>query len=371
MFPAPRQRWVEAMSHSDEAISSITHPTLMVHGRDDQVIPLATSLRLNQLDRRQSGAHLRAAVDTGPRSNTLPSSPSSQPTSSTPTRPRERLPGAHRWGRHRWHVGGYRAAPNRRGRRHHRHRPELAGVRSGDHDHWPDAASLARRSACTRRSLRSVTSARVSGCATYRATSSETSRHRSRPKPASQAAAASCDPSCTGSCRPAFDRPSARVSLGVSVDRISTRMVAASMSISAMDEAGDTTWSSAPTASRLVPAPDFPNAPSPQYTGQSVWRITPPRPADVECRHFFLGGPAKVGFTPVSRDEMYLFVLERTPADLPPVRANWSARWSAFCSTTAARWRRSVIRSQRRLRLSFARSKRSSCQHPGMSVASC
>jgi 2-hydroxymuconate-semialdehyde hydrolase len=48
MFPAPRQRWVDAMSHSEQDIRGIAHPTLMVHGRDDKVIPLSTSLTLNQ-----------------------------------------------------------------------------------------------------------------------------------------------------------------------------------------------------------------------------------------------------------------------------------------------------------------------------------
>ena len=46
MFPAPRQRWVDAMSHPEEAIREISSPTLLVHGRDDQVIPLATSLTM-------------------------------------------------------------------------------------------------------------------------------------------------------------------------------------------------------------------------------------------------------------------------------------------------------------------------------------
>lgn len=49
MFPAPRQRWVDALSTPDEAIAGIAAPTLIVHGRDDRVIPLATSLRLNDL----------------------------------------------------------------------------------------------------------------------------------------------------------------------------------------------------------------------------------------------------------------------------------------------------------------------------------
>lgn len=57
----------------------------------------------------------------------------------------------------------------------------------------------------------------------------------------------------------------------------------------------------------------FPGAPGPEYTGQSVWRMFVPRPPWVEHRHYFLGGTAKVGWTPISATEMYLFVVERTP----------------------------------------------------------
>ncbi|MCP3767398.1 MULTISPECIES: FAD-dependent monooxygenase [unclassified Streptomyces] len=57
----------------------------------------------------------------------------------------------------------------------------------------------------------------------------------------------------------------------------------------------------------------FPGAPRPEYTGQSVWRMFVPRPPGVDRRHYFLGGEAKVGWTPVSATRMYLFVVERTP----------------------------------------------------------
>ncbi|MBI5721703.1 MAG: FAD-dependent oxidoreductase [Burkholderiales bacterium] len=57
----------------------------------------------------------------------------------------------------------------------------------------------------------------------------------------------------------------------------------------------------------------FPSAPEPQYTGQSVWRIAARRPAEIERRHYFLGGPVKVGLTPVSADQMYMFLLETGP----------------------------------------------------------
>jgi pimeloyl-ACP methyl ester carboxylesterase len=49
MFPAPRQRWVDAMALPDDELRSIIVPTLLFHGRDDQVIPLDTSLRLLHL----------------------------------------------------------------------------------------------------------------------------------------------------------------------------------------------------------------------------------------------------------------------------------------------------------------------------------
>ena len=48
MFPAPRQRWVEAMQSPEAAIRALPHETLVVHGREDQVIPLSNSLTLSQ-----------------------------------------------------------------------------------------------------------------------------------------------------------------------------------------------------------------------------------------------------------------------------------------------------------------------------------
>ena len=47
MFPAPRQRWVDAMASAEADIRALPHETLVVHGREDRVIPLATSLTLS------------------------------------------------------------------------------------------------------------------------------------------------------------------------------------------------------------------------------------------------------------------------------------------------------------------------------------
>jgi pimeloyl-ACP methyl ester carboxylesterase len=49
MFPAPRQRWVEAMRTPDDDLRKIPHDTLVIHGREDQVIPEQTSIALHQM----------------------------------------------------------------------------------------------------------------------------------------------------------------------------------------------------------------------------------------------------------------------------------------------------------------------------------
>jgi 2-hydroxymuconate-semialdehyde hydrolase len=48
MFPAPRQRWVDAMASPEADIRALPHETLVIHGREDKVIPLQTSLTLAQ-----------------------------------------------------------------------------------------------------------------------------------------------------------------------------------------------------------------------------------------------------------------------------------------------------------------------------------
>ncbi|HEX8519050.1 MAG TPA: alpha/beta fold hydrolase [Pseudonocardia sp.] len=49
MFPAPRQASVDALTVDETLVRGLPHRTLVVHGRDDRVIPLANSLRLVEL----------------------------------------------------------------------------------------------------------------------------------------------------------------------------------------------------------------------------------------------------------------------------------------------------------------------------------
>jgi 2-hydroxymuconate-semialdehyde hydrolase len=49
MFPEPRQKSVAAMANNEMYLRSVKHQTLIVHGREDRVIPLENSLQLIQL----------------------------------------------------------------------------------------------------------------------------------------------------------------------------------------------------------------------------------------------------------------------------------------------------------------------------------
>ena len=61
----------------------------------------------------------------------------------------------------------------------------------------------------------------------------------------------------------------------------------------------------------------FPDADQAEYTGQTVWRLYTTRPAGIDRRHFFLGGPHKIGLSPVSQTHMYMFLLQVGPR--PPI----------------------------------------------------
>lgn len=49
MFPAPRQQALDAITHHPDDIAGIRSPTLIVHGRDDQVIPVSNAVTLLDL----------------------------------------------------------------------------------------------------------------------------------------------------------------------------------------------------------------------------------------------------------------------------------------------------------------------------------
>lgn len=59
----------------------------------------------------------------------------------------------------------------------------------------------------------------------------------------------------------------------------------------------------------------LPDAPTPQYSGQAVWRAVLPRPPELKTITMWMGGAVKPGVNPVSADELYLFVTEHRPSN--------------------------------------------------------
>jgi 2-hydroxymuconate-semialdehyde hydrolase len=43
VFPPPRQRWLDAQIVPDEALARIEHEVLILHGREDRVVPVRAS----------------------------------------------------------------------------------------------------------------------------------------------------------------------------------------------------------------------------------------------------------------------------------------------------------------------------------------
>ena len=49
MFPAPRQRWIDALASPEDKVRELPHETLIIHGREDRVLPLSSSLKLHEM----------------------------------------------------------------------------------------------------------------------------------------------------------------------------------------------------------------------------------------------------------------------------------------------------------------------------------
>jgi 2-polyprenyl-6-methoxyphenol hydroxylase-like FAD-dependent oxidoreductase len=58
----------------------------------------------------------------------------------------------------------------------------------------------------------------------------------------------------------------------------------------------------------------MPEAPSPSYTGQAVWRYNLPRPPEVDALHVY-NGPVGAGLVPISRELMYMYLTTAEPGN--------------------------------------------------------
>ncbi|UAJ12569.1 FAD-dependent oxidoreductase [Polymorphobacter megasporae] len=59
----------------------------------------------------------------------------------------------------------------------------------------------------------------------------------------------------------------------------------------------------------------FPDAAKPKFTDQGCWRIVADRPPEIDRAEIYFGGPLKIGMSPISQDEMYVFLLEHVPGN--------------------------------------------------------
>jgi 2-hydroxymuconate-semialdehyde hydrolase len=49
LFPEPRQRWLKELATSDEALRELTQPVLIIHGREDVIVPVARSIAFHDV----------------------------------------------------------------------------------------------------------------------------------------------------------------------------------------------------------------------------------------------------------------------------------------------------------------------------------
>ena len=68
----------------------------------------------------------------------------------------------------------------------------------------------------------------------------------------------------------------------------------------------------------------LPEAPSPEFTGQAVWRYNLPRPAGIDALHVY-NGPTGAGLVPISQDLMYLYLTTPEPGNPRYPRAGMAA----------------------------------------------
>jgi 2-polyprenyl-6-methoxyphenol hydroxylase-like FAD-dependent oxidoreductase len=59
---------------------------------------------------------------------------------------------------------------------------------------------------------------------------------------------------------------------------------------------------------------NFPDAPRPEFVGQSVWRYSLPRPEEFDALHVY-NGPTGVGLVPMSRSSIYIYATAPAPGN--------------------------------------------------------
>lgn len=85
------------------------------------------------------------------------------------------------------------------------------------------------------------------------------------------------------------------------------------------------------SATRKVAMPD---APSPEFTGQAVWRYNLPRPCELDALHAY-NGPIGAGLVPISGELMYMYLTTPEPGNPRHPRAGLAAAMRARAARCA------------------------------------
>lgn len=115
----------------------------------------------------------------------------------------------------------------------------------------------------------------------------------------------------------AVKRSGADVKLGVTVETLEQADEGVTVTLTDGSSATYDLVVGADGINSLIRARVFPDAPVPEYTGQVVWRYNLPRPPEIDKLWMFVGTDGKAGLVPLSRELMYLLLVEKPPADAP------------------------------------------------------
>jgi len=130
-------------------------------------------------------------------------------------------------------------------------------------------------------------------------------------------------PACVGILRPALHdvlfatmiAAGVKPRLGLSIDAVHHEADAAGVTFTDGTEGRYDLVVGADGAHSKLRALLFGAAHFPRYTGRAVWRAMVPRPAAVTARTAYYGPRHKSGFNPVSRDEMYVYLVQNVTGD--------------------------------------------------------
>jgi len=79
----------------------------------------------------------------------------------------------------------------------------------------------------------------------------------------------------------------------------------------------------------------FPDSPTPEFTGQSVWRYNFDRPRDMDCLRVFQG-PMGIGLVPLSERQMYMYLTTPEPGNPRYAKSGLAAAMRAKLTTAPA-----------------------------------